>query len=165
MQPDVSSVTDASPAALVGIFRIKYALSERAMKALLEILRRKPYLWLQVSMNCFTHLERLPYSYTRLVLHVMFWWGHRFDQTDMRNAITGYASELRNKSKTPNVEKTVWKWKSSLEKRTAKILRMSLTKNTKNGTRTTRRANPERNPSAPTVNDFFCLNRNCWISF
>ena len=51
MQPDVSSVTDASLAALVGIFCIKYALFEKAMKALLEILRLKLDVFLVTGIN------------------------------------------------------------------------------------------------------------------
>ena len=55
MHLDVNSVTDASLAALVGIFCIKYALSERAMKALLEILRLKLDVSLVTSINELLH--------------------------------------------------------------------------------------------------------------
>ena len=55
MQPDVNSVTDASPAALVGIFCIKYALFEKAMKAMLEILRLKLDVFLVTSINELLH--------------------------------------------------------------------------------------------------------------
>ena len=58
MQPGVNSVTDASPAALVGKFCIKYALSERAMKALLEILRLKLDVSLVTSINKLLHASR-----------------------------------------------------------------------------------------------------------
>ena len=77
----------------------------------------------------------------------------------MRNAITGHVSELRNKSKTPKVEKTEVKVKLGKDDREDSSDECD--KERKNATRATRRANPERNPSAPTVNDFFCLNRNC----
>ena len=51
MQPDVNSVTDA----LVGIFCIKYALFEKAMKAMLEILRLKLDVFLVTSINELLH--------------------------------------------------------------------------------------------------------------
>ncbi len=38
-EPEDVYQADASPATLIGIFCLKYALSERAMKALLELLR------------------------------------------------------------------------------------------------------------------------------
>ena len=57
MQPDVNSVTDASPVTLVGIFCIKYVLSERAMKTLLQILRPKLDVSLVTSISELLHVS------------------------------------------------------------------------------------------------------------